>query len=55
MNAFPAEGDKGKVARTMADLDGAGGVRRLHIAEALTYRRRAPGQAEGVHAGALAR
>tara|TARA_R110000772_G_scaffold56421_1_gene128442 strand:+ start:245 stop:439 length:195 start_codon:yes stop_codon:yes gene_type:complete len=55
VNAFPAEGDKGKVARTMADLDGAGGVRRLHIAEALTYRRRAPGQAEGVHAGALAR
>jgi magnesium chelatase family protein len=24
-----------KVARTIADLDGAGGVRRLHIAEAL--------------------
>jgi len=44
-----------KVARTIADLDGAGGVRRLHIAEALTYRRRAPGQAEGVQAGALAR
>ena len=44
-----------KVARTIADLDGAGGVRRLHIAEALTYRRRAPGQAEGVQANALAR
>jgi magnesium chelatase family protein len=44
-----------KVARTIADLDGDGGVRRLHIAEALTYRRRAPGQAEGVQAGALAR
>jgi len=44
-----------KVARTIADLDGATGVRRLHIAEALTYRRRAPGQAEGVQADALAR
>ncbi|MFT5775940.1 YifB family Mg chelatase-like AAA ATPase [Hyphomonas sp.] len=44
-----------KVARTIVDLDGAGGVRRLHIAQALTYRRCAPGQAEGVQAGALAR
>ena len=34
-----------KVARTIADLDGAGGVLRVHIAEALTYRYRAPGAA----------
>ncbi len=33
-----------KVARTLADLDGADGVRRLHIAEALSYRRLAPGR-----------
>jgi magnesium chelatase family protein len=32
-----------KVARTIADLDGAGGVRRVHLAEALSYRRRIPG------------
>ena len=44
-----------KVARTIADLDGAGGVRRLHVAEALSYRRRAPGDAPGVSAKALAR
>ncbi len=29
-----------KVARTIADLDGAGGVARRHIAEALSYRQR---------------
>ena len=28
-----------RVARTLADLDGADGVRRLHVAEALSYRR----------------
>jgi magnesium chelatase family protein len=28
-----------RVARTIADLDGAAGVKRLHIAEALSYRR----------------
>ena len=28
-----------RVARTLADLDGAGGVARIHIAEALAYRR----------------
>jgi magnesium chelatase family protein len=33
-----------RVARTLADLDGGGGVRRLHIAEALSYRRMAPGR-----------
>ena len=31
-----------KVARTLADLDGGAGVRRAHIAEALSYRRIAP-------------
>ncbi len=30
-----------RVARTLADLDGAGGVGRLHVAEALSYRRMA--------------
>jgi magnesium chelatase family protein len=30
------------VARTLADLDGADAVRRLHIAEALSYRRQEP-------------
>ena len=33
-----------RVARTLADLDGADGVTRLHIAEALSYRRIAPGR-----------
>lgn len=32
-----------RVARTVADLDGADGVRRLHVAEALSYRRQTPG------------
>ena len=32
-----------KVARTLADLDSAESVRRIHIAEALSYRRIAPG------------
>ncbi|MEM1105409.1 MAG: YifB family Mg chelatase-like AAA ATPase [Pseudomonadota bacterium] len=32
-----------KVARTIADLDGSAGVRRVHVAEALSYRRRPPG------------
>jgi magnesium chelatase family protein len=31
-----------RVARTLADLDGADAVRRLHIAEALSYRRAEP-------------
>ena len=34
-----------RVARTLADLDGSGAVRRLHIAEALSYRRPQPRQA----------
>jgi len=33
-----------KVSRTIADLDGAAGVAKLHVAEALSYRRRAPGR-----------
>ncbi len=32
-----------KVARTLADLDGGEAVRRIHIAEALSYRRIALG------------
>jgi magnesium chelatase family protein len=32
-----------RLARTIADLDGAGAVRRVHVAEALIYRRIAPG------------
>ena len=27
-----------KLARTLADLDGGGAVRRVHLAEALSYR-----------------
>lgn len=34
-----------RVARTLADLDGQDGVHRVHIAEALGYRRMAPGTA----------
>ncbi len=33
-----------RVARTLADLDASEGVRRLHVAEALSYRRIAPGR-----------
>jgi len=40
-----------KVARTIADLEGRDGVARIHIAEALAYRRAAPASAArgGVH------
>ena len=31
-----------RVARTLADLEASAGVRRLHVAEALSYRRIAP-------------
>ncbi|MFN9072471.1 MAG: YifB family Mg chelatase-like AAA ATPase [Hyphomonadaceae bacterium] len=37
-----------KVARTIADLDGAEGVKRIHIAEALAYRRVEPNPAQAV-------
>lgn len=32
-----------RLARTIADLEGGGPVRRVHVAEALIYRRVAPG------------
>lgn len=34
-----------RVARTLADLEGVDGVKRIHIAEALSYRRTVPGRA----------
>jgi magnesium chelatase family protein len=37
-----------RVARTLADLDAADSVRRIHIAEALSYRRTAPRRATAV-------
>ena len=43
-----------KVARTIADLEGSGAVRRVHIAEALSYRRRAPQETRSSAPGALA-
>ena len=33
-----------RVARTLADLDGSASVKRIHIAEALSYRRTVPGR-----------
>jgi magnesium chelatase family protein len=33
-----------RVARTLADLDGADSVKRVHIAEALSWRRVVPGR-----------
>jgi magnesium chelatase family protein len=33
-----------RVARTIADLDASAGVRRIHVAEALSYRRIQPGR-----------
>ena len=44
-----------KVARTIADLESAAATRRSHIAEALTYRRRAPEQAQITSHASLAR
>ena len=41
-----------RLARTIADLEGGGPVRRVHVAEALIYRRVAPGGVMG--AGAMA-
>ncbi len=43
-----------KVARTIADLDGAARVTRLHVAEALSYRRRSPAEANTARSNALA-
>ncbi|MHA7899222.1 MAG: YifB family Mg chelatase-like AAA ATPase [Henriciella sp.] len=43
-----------KVARTIADLEGADAVRRVHIAEALSYRRRPPNQTSTARVDALA-
>ncbi len=40
-----------RVARTLADLDGSGIVRRLHVAEALSYRRVVPGRQAALMAG----
>ena len=37
-----------RLARTIADLDGSPGVRRLHIAEALSYRRSRPMEPAGL-------
>jgi magnesium chelatase family protein len=37
-----------RVARTLAELDGAASVRRIHIAEALSYRRLVPGRQGGL-------
>jgi magnesium chelatase family protein len=36
-----------RVARTLADLESADGVRRIHVAEALSFRRVAPNRAAG--------
>ncbi len=33
-----------RVARTLADLDASANVHRIHLAEALSYRRIAPGR-----------
>lgn len=33
-----------RVARTLADMDGSDGVQRIHVAEALSFRRMAPGR-----------
>jgi magnesium chelatase family protein len=36
-----------RLARTIADLEGSGPVKRVHVAEALIYRRVAPGATVG--------
>jgi magnesium chelatase family protein len=40
-----------RLARTVADLEGAGAVRRVHVAEALIYRRIAPAPAPSSTSG----
>jgi magnesium chelatase family protein len=42
-----------RLARTIADLEGAEAIRRVHVAEALIYRRVAPGVASAVTPAAL--
>ncbi|MDP1556300.1 MAG: ATP-binding protein, partial [Hyphomonas sp.] len=44
-----------KVARTIADLDGSDGVRRVHIAEALSYRHRPASSTAGAAGSMIAR
>lgn len=44
-----------KVARTIADLDGSSGVRRVHIAEALSYRHRPAPSTASAGGAAIAR
>ena len=43
-----------KVARTIADLEGSVSVKRVHVAEALSYRRRAPRDTMATRPNALA-
>lgn len=43
-----------KVARTIADLEGSDIVRRIHVAEALSYRRRSPDDTTTARANARA-
>jgi magnesium chelatase family protein len=43
-----------RLARTIADLEGAEAVRRVHVAEALIYRRVAPGSVAGGVGSAVA-
>jgi len=42
-----------RLARTIADLEGSGPVRRVHVAEALIYRRVAPGTSLGASAASI--
>lgn len=43
-----------KVARTIADLEASDAIHRVHVAEALSYRRRLPEEADTARSGALA-
>lgn len=42
-------------ARTIADLDGSDAVRRVHVAEALSYRHRPANSTAGAHGSMIAR
>lgn len=44
-----------KVARTIADLNGSDGVRRVHVAEALSYRHRPAASTAATQGSAFAR